>query len=191
MTDRRRGLTAEERMAALRRDRARLQRERMAREVAGPVWRRMIDVVPLLFRHEGTLLARVLCADRSAVIEALRDDAVFAGDTAMRLAYRAGFLVGGDVHAYLPSADPIERLVRQGLVDAAPCSDTLLVRPWAGPPRLLASVVAELPPSREAPGGQRIVGVDRLRRELVGTVGARADLFALLEQLEAGSVARP
>src|SRR5262245_9633441 len=137
MPDRRRGLTAEERMAALRRDRARLQRERMAREVAGPAWRRMIDVVPLLFRHEGTLLARVLRADRLAVIEALRDDAVFAGDTAMRLAYRAGFLAGGDVHAYLVSADPVERLARLGLVDEAPCADTLLVRPWAGPPRLL------------------------------------------------------
>ena len=188
MAERRRALSADERMAALRRDRARLKRERLAREVAGPVWRRMIDVVPLLFRHEGSLVARVLRADRAAVIAALREHAVFAGDTAMRLAFGSGFLAGGDVHAYLTSMAPIDRLARQGLVDAAPCPDMVLVRPWAGHPRLLASVVAALPSSREAPGGERIVAADRLRRELVGTVGARADLFALLERLEGGVV---
>jgi hypothetical protein len=191
MAEGRRGLTAEERLDALRRDRARLRRERMAREVAGPIWRRMVAVVPLLFRYEGTLLARVLRADRAVVIEALRDDAVFAVDTAMRLAHGSGFLAGGDVQAYLVSVEPIERLARRGLVDAAPCVDTVLVRPWAGPPRLLASVATDLPVSREAPGGYRVVDEERLRRELVGAVGARADLFALLERLEAASSAQP
>jgi len=97
----------------------------------------------------------------------------------------AGFLAGGDVQVYLTSAAPLARLADAGLIDAAPCPDTVLVRPWPGPPRLLASIVDELPASRIGPGGHRVVSADRLQRELIGAVGARADLFALLERAEA------
>ena len=38
---------------------------------------------------------------------------------------------------------------------------------------------------------QRVVTPERLRRELIGTVGARADLFALLERVEAAAVLAP
>jgi len=185
MPDRRRALTADERLAMLGRDRARLRRERMAREVAGPIWRRMVRVIPALFRLEGRLEVRVMRAPHDAIVDALREDAVFAVDTAMRLAHGAGFLAGGDVQAYLPRAEPLARLADAGLVDEAPCPDTTLVRPWPGPPRLLACIVEELPPWRVARGGQRVVTGERLRRELIGAVGARADLFALLERAEA------
>ena len=189
MADRKRGLTADERFAALRRDRARLRRERMLRELAGATWRVMVNIVPVLFRLQGTTAVRVLRAEPAQIIEALRDDAVFAVDTAMRLAHGAGFLAGGDVQAYVTSAEPLERLARASLIDAAPCPDTTLVRPWAGPPRLFACVVSELPPWRITAEGYRVVTADRLRRELIGAVGARADLFALLERSErAGDV---
>ena len=184
MVDRKRGLTADERLAALRRDRARLRRERMVRELSGPIWRRMVNIVPVLFRLQGTTLVRILGDEPVRIIEALRDDAVFAVDTAMRLAHGAGFLAGGDVHAYLTSSAPLERLARASLIDAAPCADTTLVRPWRGPPRLFACIVGTLPPSRVTPGGHRVVTAERLRRELIGAVGARADLFALLERSE-------
>jgi hypothetical protein len=107
MAETRRGLTAEERM--LRRDRARLQRERMLREVAGPRWRRMVRIVPVLFRREGQLVARVLQADIETVVEALRSDAVFALDTPMRLAHGFGFLAVREIQVYLshqPGAAP-------------------------------------------------------------------------------------
>ena len=187
MADRKRGLTADERFAALRRDRARLRRERMLRELGGATWRVMVNIVPVLFRLQGTTAVRVLRAEPAQIIEALRDDAVFAVDTAMRLAHGAGFLAGGDVQAYVTSAEPLERLARASLIDAAPCPDTTLVRPWAGPPRLFACVVSELPPWRITAGGHRVVTADRLRRELIGAVGARADLFALLQRAERAS----
>jgi hypothetical protein len=184
MRDRRRGLTADERLADVRRAHTRLRRERMLRELAGPIWHRMVKVIPVIFPAQGTIAARVLRADRSAVIEALRSDAIFGVDTAMRLAHGCGFLASGDIQAYVASVEPLDRLAREGLIDAVPFPDTTLVRPWPGPPRLLACIVEALPPSRATSDGHRVVCSDRLRRELIGTVGARADLFTLLERVE-------
>src|SRR4051812_13948585 len=105
MADRKRGLTADERLAELELSRARLRRERMVRELSGPIWRRMVNIVPILFRLEGTTMVRTLRAEPAQIIEALREDAVFAVDTAMRLAHGAGFLAGGDIQAYLTNAE--------------------------------------------------------------------------------------
>lgn len=184
MPEQRRGLTAEERLTALRRDKARLRRERMQREIAGPRWRRMVRITPVLFRMEGAVVGRCLRGEREDVIAALRRDGVFALDTAMRLAHGFGFLAGGDVQVYLTSKAPLDRLAEAGLIEAEPYADTVLVRPWPGPPRLLACVVRELPPWRVVEGGYRVVTAERLRREMIGAVGARADLFALLERAE-------
>ncbi len=103
MPEARKFLTADERMRQLLRDRENLRRERMIREVAGPVWHRMVRVLPLSFEAQGRLVARVLLAPRE---------------------------------------------------------------------------------SREAQGGYRVVTRERLGRELVGTVGPRADLFVLYEKVE-------
>ncbi|MEP7122854.1 MAG: hypothetical protein ABJE95_18150 [Byssovorax sp.] len=184
MADRKRGLTADERLAELHLAQARLRWERMVRELSGPIWRRMVNLVPILFRLEGTTMVRILRAEPAQIIEALREDGVFAVDTAMRLAHGTGFLAGGDIQVYLTNAEPLERLARASLIDPAPCADTTLVRPWPGPSRLFACVVSALPLSRITSAGHRVVTVERLRRELIGAVGARADLFALLEQAE-------
>jgi hypothetical protein len=119
MSDARRFLTAEERLEEVQRDRKALRRERLIREVAGPVWHRMVKVV------------------RETVIEALKSDAVFAVDTAMRLAHGVGFLASPDIQAYLSGDEPLERLAAAGLISTEPYFDTTLVRPWPGPPRLL------------------------------------------------------
>lgn len=184
MPESRRFLTADERLQELHRDRKALRRERMIREVAGPVWHRMVKVVPLSFEGQGRLVARELLASREAVIDALRPDAVFAVDTAMRLAHGAGFLASREVQAYLAGAEPLDRLSAAGLISAEPHFDSILVRPWPGPPRLLACLVDELPPSREVQGGFRVVTRERLGRELIGAVGPRADLFVLYEKVE-------
>jgi len=156
----------------------------MIREVAGPVWHRMVRVVPLSFAGQGRLVARVLLASREAVIEALKPDAVFAVDTAMRLAHGVGFLAIQEVQAYLVGTEPLDRLAAAGLIAAEDHFDSILVRPWPGPTRLLACRVDELPPSRGVQGGFRVVTGERLGRELVGTVGPRADLFVLYEKVE-------
>jgi hypothetical protein len=184
MPDARRFLTADERMKELQRDRKALRRERMIREVAGPVWHRMVRVVPLSFEGQGRLVVREILASREAVIEALRSDAVFAVDTAMRLAHGAGFLAVQEVQAYLAGAEPLDRLAAAGLISSEDHFDSTLVRPWPGPTRLLACLVDELPPSRVVKNGYRVVTGERLGRELVGTVGPRADLFVLYEKLE-------
>lgn len=178
---RRRGLTADERMAELLRDRKRLQRERMEREVAGPRWHRMVRVIPAILPLQGELHVRQLTGPAPEVIAALTPDAVFAADTALRLERGRGFLAGGDVFAYLSSAEPLDRLAGAALVSAAPFSDTVLVRPWPGPPRLIAVVRPDFPPWRALPSGLRVVTRERLQRELIGLVGAKADLFALVE----------
>lgn len=67
MAEPRRGLTAEERFAALQRDRAVLRRERLLCEAAGPCWHRMVRIVPVLFRREGTLAVRALLAEPAVV----------------------------------------------------------------------------------------------------------------------------
>jgi hypothetical protein len=184
MAEVRRGLTAEERMRELQRDKAMLRRERMLREVAGPRWRRMVRIVPVLFRREGEMVAKVLQADIETVLESLRPDAVFALDTAMRLAHGFGFLAVREVQAYVTSLEPLDRLAEEGLIAAQSFADTTLVRPWPGPPRLLACLVEGLPSWRELPGGYRVVTRERLGRELVGAVGPRADLYALYEKAE-------
>jgi hypothetical protein len=184
MPDARRFLTADERLKQLQRDRKALRRERMIREVAGPVWHRMVRVVPLSFEGQGRLVARVLLASREDVIEALKPDAVFAVDTAMRLAHGAGFLAVQEIQAYLAGPEPLDRLAAAGLISKEDYFDSIIVRPWPGPSRMLACLVDELPPSRVVQGGYRVVTRERLGRELVGTVGPRADLFVLYEKGE-------
>lgn len=184
MPDTRRFLTADERLKEVQRDRKALRRERLIREVAGPVWHRMVKVVPLSFQGQGRLVTRELLASREAVIEALRSDGIFAVDTAMRLAHGVGFLASFEIQVYLAGAEPIDRLAAAGLISTEPYFDSTLVRPWPGPPRLLACLVDELPPSRVVKGGYRVVTGERLGRELVGTVGPRADLFILYEKVE-------
>jgi|SRR6185312_3826472 len=184
MPDARRFLTADERLKERQQDLKALQQKRMIREVAGPVWHRMVRVVPLSFEAQGRLVARELLASREEVIEALRSDAVFAVDTAMRLAHGAGFLAVQEVQVYLAGTESLDRLAAAGLISAEPYFDTTLVRPWPGPARLLACLVNELPPSREVQGGYRVVTRERLGRELIGTVGPRADLFVLYEKVE-------
>jgi REP element-mobilizing transposase RayT len=127
------------------------------------------------------------------IFEALKSDAVFAVDTAMRLAHGVGFLASLDIQAYLSEDEPLDRLAAAGLISAEPHFDTTLVRPWPGPPRLLACRVDELPPLRVVKGGYRVVTGERLGRELVGTVGPRADLFVLYEKVEgiAAAASRP
>jgi hypothetical protein len=102
----------------------------------------------------------------------------------MRSSHGYGFFANDDVQAYLTSVEPLDRLASAGLLSPEPHPDLTLLRPWPGPPRLLACLVSELPPSRVVGAGYRVVTPERLARELVGAVGRRTDLFALLEQAE-------
>ena len=180
MLDRRRALTAEQRLEGLRRDQERVRRQRLAHTVAAPLLRRMATITPAVFMREGLLVVRRLLSSPETVKEALRANAVFGLDTAMRLTCGQGFLAGGDLQAYLSSMEPIRKLSEEGLVEAEPFADQVLLRPWPGPPRLFAAVVSHLPGWCTTASGHRVVTRDRLARELIGAVGLRPDLFARL-----------
>lgn len=176
-------MTAEARLRRLRRDQRRVQRDRMARDLAGPLWRQVRGVVPAVFVLAGPLSVRRLIAPREAIIDALRPHGIFALDTAMRLSVGGGCLAGGDVHAYAP-ADAVEALAEAGLVERAEEPDRVLVRPWPGAPRLFAVAAAQAPPHRTLTDGTRVVTRAHLVRELIGAVGLRFDLLAPLLELE-------
>ena len=53
MTERRRAMTAEERLAERQRDLRLLRKKRLVREVAGPISQRLIRIVPVFFHQEG------------------------------------------------------------------------------------------------------------------------------------------
>jgi len=92
----------------------------------------------------------------------------------------------GKFRSIWPAPSRSTRLAAAGLIGAEPHQDIVLSRPWPGPARLLACIASELPPAYLVNGGYRVVTPERLRRELVGAVGRRADLFALLERAERG-----
>ena len=175
-------LSADERLRALTRDKARVRRERLQRELAGPRWQRMMQIIPAFFEREGIVTARIIKADRATVLAGLRQDGVFGLDTALRLVHHHGVLSASDIHVYLRDAEPLVRLGAAGLIGEAPYPDTVISRPWAGPPRVLACLVETPPPSRDLEDGFRVVSEERMRRELLGEIGARPDLFALIEQ---------
>lgn len=141
-------------------------------------------ITPALFDREGRLEVREILGTRDSVLASLKDSGVFALDTAMRIATGHGFLSSGDVHVYLTSDVPLKRLAESKLIESTPSGDRVLVRAWPGLRRLFAAVVEQLPPSRTLPNGFRVVSRARLREELIGSVGARADLFALAERLD-------
>lgn len=172
-------LTAEARLRRLRRDQRRVQRDRMARDLAAPLWRQVRGVVPAVFVLAGPASVRRLLAPRETIIAALRPHGIFALDTAMRLTVGAGCLAGPDVHAYA-AADAVEALAEAGLIEPIEEPDRVLVRPWPGAPRLFAVAADPTPPHRTLPDGTRLVTRAQLVRELIGAVGLRFDLLAPL-----------
>lgn len=172
--------TAEERLRQVRRARRRARTERLARQVAAPLWRAVRTVVPTVFPLAGELHVRRLLAPRGQVLDALCPDAVLALDTAMRLHCGTGCLHGGDLHAYVTDASVLHRLAARGLVASEESSDRTLVRPWPGPPRLFAVRVDLLPPHDTRADGTRLVTRERLLREVIGAVGPRLDVLAPL-----------
>lgn len=181
MSAAKRGLTAEQRLADVRRGRARVRRERMERELSGNGWRVARELVPELFVRAGELDVRVTRAAEEEIVASLGPYGVFAFDTAARLRKGFGLLHARDVHVYLADRSALDALIARGGVDAEPTTDRALLRPWPGVPRLFACVVRELPPSEALPSGVRVVLPSRLRAEVVGAFGLRFDLLARLD----------
>ena len=144
------------------------------------MWRQVRGVVPGVFVLAGPLSVRRLLAPRDEVIDALRPDAIFALDTAMRLHVGGGCIAGGDVHAYVGDREMLDALAAAGPIASDEESDRVVLRPWPGAPRLFAVASVEAPPHVTRADGTRLVTGEHLVREVIGAVGVRLDVLAPL-----------
>jgi hypothetical protein len=178
-------LPVTERLRRSQRDREAFRRRHLARR-AQSRFRRDLALVPHVFLDAECVRVASLKRTPAEVLEVLRGRAVWTLDTAARLASGRGLLGQRDLTGYL-TAEAMRRAVEENLIGApiaAPVSvDPLLPRPAA----LIVHLLDELPPFLELPAGDRVVTWDLLQRDILGTLGWRADLLARLEGAYPGS----
>ena len=145
-----------------------------------PRFHRDLKIVPHVFLLAGKTVMSPLQEPEEAVREALRGKAVWTLDTAARLVSGRGFLSSPDLTGYLSEED-LRTVVEMGLV-GTPQSTALSVDPlYRRPPMLIVHVTQEMPPHVALPSGDRVVPLDFLLRDLMGTLGWRPDLLTRLE----------
>lgn len=120
-------------------------------------------------------------SSEAAIIEALKDSAVFTLDTASELRWGVRLVRTPNVSAYLRDADRLEELAANGVLVRDKTDTFIYASPFPVGPRLFAAVNTELPPHEALPSGHRVVTTDRLVREFIGTLGLRLDLLTLLD----------
>lgn len=172
-------LTTEERWRRYQRDLVAYRRRSMMRR-SHPRFQRDLDIVPHIFLRRGKASMAALQQPEDAVLQALRQRAVWTLDTAARLVSGRGFLTSPDLTGYLSPAD-LQEIVAQGLV-GPPRRNELSVDPiYRRPPMLIVHETEEMPPHIELPSGDRVVNLDHLFQDLMGTLGWRPDLMTRLE----------
>jgi hypothetical protein len=124
-----------------------------------------------------------LRAPEAEIRAALRGTAVWTLDTALRFATGHRFLRTGDLTGYLsPSA--LNTLEGSGLI-ASPANLPVSLDPIIERPSLLVAHQAEVSPQPWFPTleGDRVVTLDALKSDLLGTLGWRPDLLTRIEAL--------
>jgi hypothetical protein len=172
-------LTTAERWRRHQRDLEAYHRRSLVRR-SHPRFRRDLRIVPHVFLLPSKAGMAPLQQSEETVRKALQGRAVWTLDTAARLVSGRGFLTSPDLTGYLPEVE-LERIVAEGLVDA-PQRTALSVDPlYRRPPMLIFHLTEETPPHVELPSGDRVVPLDSLLRDLMGTLGWRPDLLTRLE----------
>ena len=120
-------------------------------------------------------------SSEAAIIEALKDSAVFTLDTASALRWGARLVRTPNVSAHLPDVSRLGRLEADGVLVRDTTNTFIYASPFPVGPRLFVAVSSELPPHETLPSGHRVVTTDRLVREFIGTFGLRLDLLTLLD----------
>jgi hypothetical protein len=146
-------------------------------------FRRDLLLAPHRFLAAEALCIADLHAPAENIREALRGIAVWTLDTALHAATGRRLLRTGDLTGYLPPA-ALRMLEEKGLIGppaALPVSlDPIIERP----PLLVAHVAEASPlPWSSTVAGDRVVTLDALKRDLVGTLGWRPDLLTQIEAL--------
>ncbi len=174
-------VTTEERWRRARRELETYRRRHLWRRT----WPRFHDdlaIVPHVFLTQAATRFGRLLVPRDAALEALRGRAVWTLDSAARLACGRGLLPGRDLTGYL-SAETLRDAEREGLVEPMRAT-SLSLEALAERPALLIAHLTDTPPAcLELAGGQRVVSWDRLRRDVLGTLGWRPDLLTRLDDV--------
>jgi hypothetical protein len=174
-------LTTEERWRRYQRDLVAYRRRSMVRR-SHPRFEHDLDIVPHVFLLRGKASMAALQQPEDTVLQTLRGRAVWTLDTAARLVSGRGFLTSPDLTGYLSHAD-LQEIVAQCLV-GPPRQNELSVDPiYRRPPMLIVHETEEMPPHVELPSGDRVVTLDHLFRDLMGTLGWRPDLMTRLEAI--------
>jgi len=172
-------LTTEERWRRYQRDLVAYRRRSMVRR-SHPRFEHDLDIAPHVFLLRGKASMAALQQPEDTVLQTLRGRAVWTLDTAARLVSGRGFLTSPDLTGYLSHAD-LQEIVAQGLV-GPPRQNELSVDPvYKRPPMLIVHAAEEMPPHVELPSGDRVVTLDHLFQDLMGTLGWRPDLMTRLE----------
>ena len=173
--------TTEERWREYQRD-LKIYRQRSLWRRSHPRFERDLWIIPNVFLLPGKASMAALQQPEEAVLQALRQRAVWTLDTAARLVSGHGFLTSPDLIGYLHPAD-LQEIVAEGLV-GPPRQTELSVDPiYRRPPMLIVHEAEEMPPHIELPSGDRVVTLDHLFRDLMGTLGWRPDLMTRLEAI--------
>jgi hypothetical protein len=172
-------LTTEERWRRYQRDLVAYRRRSMVRR-SHPRFEHDLDIVPHVFLLRGKASMAALQQPEDTVLQALRQRAVWTLDTAARLVSGRGFLTSPDLTGYLSHAD-LQEIVAEGLVGTTRQNELSVDPIYRRPPMLIVHETEEMPPHVELPSGDRVVTLDHLFQDLMGTLGWRPDLMTRLE----------
>ncbi len=144
-------------------------------------FRRDLAVHPHLFLGWGAFRVAELRESRAALLDALRDEAVWTLDTAARLVCGVGLLVAQDLTCYLTAA-ALDRAAARALVAPLPSAlvDVAPLLPRAA--ILIAHVAEPAPPSFTLESGHRVLTWHAFVADVKGTIGWRPDLLTRLEE---------
>ncbi len=171
--------TTEERWRRYQRDLKAYRRRSLVRR-SHPRFKQDLRIIPNVFLLPVKASMAELQQPEDAVLQALRQRTVWTLDTAARLVSGRGFLTSPDLTGYLSSAD-LQEIVAEGLVGPLRRSELSVDPIYRRPPMLIVHETEEMPPHVELPSGDRVVTLDHLFRDLMGTLGWRPDLMTRLE----------
>lgn len=174
-------LTTEERFRRVRRDWEAYRRRSLWRR-SHARFERDLRIAPHRFLAARAVRVAELRAPAEEVRAALRGVAVWTLDTALHAATGHRLLLAGDLSGYMGN-DALLTLLKASLI-GEPLELPVSLDPVIRRPALLVAHVTEEPPPWFATeAGDRVVTLDALKSDLVGTLGWRPDLLTRLEAL--------
>jgi hypothetical protein len=172
-------LTTEERWRRYQRD-LKAYRQRSLYRRSHARFQRDLRIIPHVFLLPGRASMADLQQPQEKVQQALKGRVVWTLDTASRLVSGHGFLTSPDLTGYLSDAN-LQELVAEGLVGPFRQKELSVDPIYRRPPMLIVHQTEKMPPHVELASGDRVVTLEYLSRDLMGTLGWRPDLLTRLE----------